>query len=442
MADEASNYTLQYLQELPATQFSAEEIEILGRVNQKIAGARDLDHTLQYLFEATREITHCDRVSIAFLDDEQQRVFCHTAKADYEPLRLGPGYSEDLQGSSLEEVIHAGRCRLIGDLEEYARHHPDSRSTKLLLAEGVRSNMTCPLKVEDRIVGLLFRSSRQPSSFTPHQVRIHLAINERLSQAIEKAWRIEKLAQANRDYMEILSFVTHELKSPIATTVMTMELLRDGHFGPVTDQQRDKLSKMEYNMQYLLLLIRDYLNLARIEGGGLKLSPRRGVDVLAEVIDPAVEMLEPWLDGKGMRLEKNYCEAICPIDCDPALLSIALTNLLNNAAKYGRKGGTIRLDVDCSDGLSCRVWNEGPGFSPQDREKLFRKFSRLKDRDLKKARGTGVGLYTVWRIITRHGGQITADSEKGSWAEFRFRIPQPLSQDTWDRAEPHPPSDQ
>jgi signal transduction histidine kinase len=70
------------------------------------------------------------------------------------------------------------------------------------------------------------------------------------------------------------------------------------------------------------------------------------------------------------------------------------------------------------------VRNEGRGFTPADRDRLFRKFSRLDDPELQKQKGTGVGLYTVWRVVNLHGGRVDAASEPGQWAEFSFRIPQ------------------
>ncbi len=423
--------TLQYITEVGPADFSAHEIEILGRVNQKIAAAPNIEKTMDYLFEATKEICRCDRVSLAFVADDRQRLVCHYAKADYEPLLLNKGYSEDLQGSSLQNIIEAGRCRLIGDLKKHYKQHPNSRSTKILLEEGVRSSMTCPLKVEGRTIGLLFRSSKQPHTFSPHEVRIHLAITERLSQTIEKAYRIEQLAEANKAYMEILGFVTHELKSPVASVVMTANLLLDGTYGPLQPLQREKIQRMVFKGQYLLALVRDYLNLARMEGGQLEPNPQTDVDFMAQVVKPTIEMVQPWLAGKNMRLVKEFAGKAGGVECDPNLMIIAMTNLLNNAAKYGNRDGLIRCAVNCKpDRVEVSVWNEGPGFSEQDKDKLFRKFSRLDDPALRKAKGTGVGLYTVWRIINSHGGRISAGSEQGKWAEFTFHIPRPLPKPT------------
>jgi signal transduction histidine kinase len=71
------------------------------------------------------------------------------------------------------------------------------------------------------------------------------------------------------------------------------------------------------------------------------------------------------------------------------------------------------------------VWNEGPGFPDADRPKLFRKFSRLDAPELNRRKGTGVGLYTSWRLVQLHGGRIDADSRPGEWAEFIVTLPQP-----------------
>jgi signal transduction histidine kinase len=76
--------------------------------------------------------------------------------------------------------------------------------------------------------------------------------------------------------------------------------------------------------------------------------------------------------------------------------------------------------------LTAGVWNEGIGFTPEQRNELFRKFSRLDTPELKKQKGTGVGLYTVWRIVQLHGGQPDAHSQPGQWARFTFTIPQPV----------------
>ncbi len=407
---------------------AARERDVLDAINQRIAGAESLEEIMDFLFASTRDICPCDRIGLAFLEDEGVRITAHWARALYEPLVLAKGYSEELRRGSLKALLEQGTVRIINDLETYLADHPDSASTKLLVREGVRSSMTCPLRVDGRIVGVMFRSSRQAKTYNEHQVRMHLDVAERLSQAVEKAYRIEQLAAANKAYFEMLGFVSHELKNPLASIMTDGYALTEDYFGPMAPEHHAVVERMIRKAQFVLDLARDYLNLAQIEGGQLEASPEKNVDLVKTVLEPAVEVIEPALQEKEMRLERDIAENLPPVECDPRLLKIVAVNLLGNAVKYGKHGGLVQLAVSRSDtALKVSVRNEGPGFPPSERSKLFRKFSRLTTPELLKEKGTGVGLYTCWRIIRLHHGMIDARSEPGQWAEFWFEIPQPLA---------------
>jgi hypothetical protein len=403
---------------------SPQERLALDRVNQQVAAAASLSHLIDFLFEATREISPCNRVALAFVEEDGRRVVAHYARADYEPLRLQPGFAQDLEGSSLRQVIESGQPRIIDDMREYHAAHPHSPSAGLILAEGLRSSMTCPLSVDGRTVGLLFRSSRQPRAYDAHQVRLWRAIADRISQAVEKAYRIEQLTQANRAYTEMLGFVSHELKSPVASIVLDARVMTDGYLGELTEKQRAKIGRMITKGEYLLGLVREYLDLARIESGQLAARPRRGVDFVAEVLEPVIEIVDPQRQDRRMTLERVAAPADCRVDCDPDLMKIVMANLLGNAFKYGREGGRARVSLGVAEGeLVVAVWNEGPGFADHQRARLFRKFSRLDSPELLQQKGTGVGLYSTWRIVQLHHGRIAARAEPGAWAEFTFSVP-------------------
>ena len=408
-------------------EFSPEEAAALAEVNQRVAAGRTLAEVMDFLFEHTRAVFPCDRVALAFLDEDGERVVSHWLRADYEEIRLGPGYAEELRGSSLERVIASGEPRIISDLESYLAAKPSSRSTRLLVEEGVRSSMTCPLTVEGRNVGLLFRSSRRPNAYDERQVRLHLALAERLAQAVEKAWRIEQLGRANAAYLEMLSFVSHELKNPIASLVTDGTVLLEGFRGELQPNQAEAVRKMVGKAQGVLGLVRDYLDLARIEGGELRLRPQSVADIIAAVVEPAIDLTTAQLEERNCRLVRDLPPGPLPLECDPDLLRIVLVNLLSNAGKYASEGGEVRLSLQRGDsGLMASVRNDGPGFSESERGRLFRKFSRLSSPELARRKGSGVGLYTCWRIVRLHGGRIWARSEQGRWAEFSFEIPQPL----------------
>lgn len=405
--------------------FSLEEDSILERVNRKVAAAASLDELLEFLLTATAPISPCDRIAVAFVDESRHRLVSHGVRARYAPLRLKEGFAQDLAGSSLQAVIEEGTPRIIDDLEAYLAAHPASVSTRLLVEEGVRSSLTCPLSVDNRRVGVLFRSSRRAGAYDERQVRLHEAVAERLAQAVEKAYRIEQLAASNRAYLELLGFVSHEIKGPLAGMLLEGHILTDGYVGELTPPQKERVLRIIRTGEYLAGLTREYLDLARIEGGTLELRSRDDVRFATGILDPALELAGAAVRQADMRVTRDVQPPDLKLACDPNLMLVVLANLIENAAKYGRPGGEIRVQArGVGTAVVVTVWNEGVGFTDADRSRLFRKFSRLDRPEFARIKGTGVGLYSAWRIVALHRGRIQADSKFGEWAEFRVELPQ------------------
>lgn len=403
-------------------------VDTLEHINRKIAAHESLEDIMSFLFDAGRRIWPCDRLGLAFLEDDGRRVVQRWTNARYSPVFLAEGYAEDISKSTLKEVISTGRVRLIQDFVRYLNVYPDSTSTTKLVEEGLRSSMTCPLYVEGRPIALLFMSSKSPRAFTEEHVREHLAIAEHLGQAVEKAYKLEQMEQAYNSYMEMLGFVSHELKSPLSSIVTDSRLIVEGYLGDVTEEQKSKISAIEKKADYLLGLIREYLDLARIEGGLLKPRAKKGVDFCKDVVTPAFELVKEELEAKKMKFNCYAGSETAEVEIDPDLIKIVMINLINNAVKYGFRMGEVRVSAKLEGGeFSVSVYNEGFGFPAIQQPYLFRKFSRLKTTATQEVKGTGVGLYTCWRIVRAHGGMIYGESKLGQWARFKFTIPQPLS---------------
>ncbi len=425
MNDDHSKY-LYYLEPESLTagaEFSDEERAVLSRINQRVAAGESLKEIIDFLFRETQPIMPCDRIGVAFMEEGGRRLSLYYVVASYSPLFLDSGYVSDIQGSSLETIFTAGTPRVINDLEGYFRKHPQSESTRLLLKEGVKSNMTCPLSVEGRPVGLLFRSSRTSGAYSAREVDLHLAVAERLSQAVEKAYRIEQLSSTFNSYMEMLDFVTHEIKSPLASIITLGKTLAAGYFGKMEERHREMIERIIKRAEYLDTLSNEYLNLSRFEGDRIRAQFRR-VDFIDDVTQFAIENVAPQMEANRIDFESPMPDSHIPLECDVDLLRIVMTNLLSNAIKYGKVHGRIRLRAGVeSESLLVSVWNEGPGFPESEKKFLFKKFSRLHTDELLGRKGSGIGLYICWRIIQLHQGRIWADSLHGQWAEFSFMIP-------------------
>jgi len=403
--------------------FSIPEAEALEHVNRRIASGENLTAIIDFLFDETRNIMPCDRIGIGFIEEDGGRLSLYYVRASYEPLSLDHGYAADIRGSSLSPIFESGTPRIINDLLKYSESHPESESTGLLVKEGVRSSMTCPLEVDGRRVGLLFRSSREPNAYGDHEIALHKAIAERLSQAVEKAYRIEELAAAMGAYMEMLGFVTHELKSPLSSIIQLGRSLADGYFGPMEPKHRDMLERILKKADYLVGLANEYLNLSRFESGTVQIDKKPG-DLIADVIEPAIDIIAPQMQANAVTLEKDYEAETLPAEFDHELIRIVAVNLIGNAVKYGNVKGRIRIHARSSENAAqISVWNEGPGFPETEKKNLFKKFSRLQTPELIGRKGSGIGLYLSWKALQAHGGRIRANSEEGKWAEFVFELP-------------------
>ena len=408
---------------------------VLEDLNHLWFSGKSLFEVLDVVYETMRHIIPFDRMSVAFYNEETGLVVSRWVRSETEVRHVDKGYWAELKGSSLEPILRTGQPRIINDLKQHLASHPDSRATQDILEDGVLSNLTCPLRAGDRPIGLLFFSSRRPGAYQPSHVDTFLAVADSLALAVEKVKYVDDLAQAKHNYARILYFVAHELKAPLASIATLGSTLIEGYVGKLTPQQSEKVQRMVANASYLNDLVRDYLDLSQIESGELRYHPGPAVDLVEEVIRPMVEIQTPAARSRGMTIETDLEYLVAP--CDAALLRVVFNNLLGNAVRYGRENSKIlvrlvrRSFFDYTDsGERLRqywahfsVRNEGVGFAPEQKQKLFTRFQRLHHPEHKGVTGSGLGLYISRQIVLKHGGEITADSEPRKWAEFRFRIP-------------------
>jgi two-component system NtrC family sensor kinase len=226
-----------------------------------------------------------------------------------------------------------------------------------------------------------------------------------------------QLQATNRNYMEMLGFVTHELKNPLASATMSLYTVKDGYLGDLNAAQQRSLESVASSMGYFEEMIRNYLDLSRLEKGELQISRTR-LSIDSQVVEPILEGLRRSLEDRNMVVENHI----------PPELEIVYDNLLANAVKYGRDGGKIELDARNGAGTyKLSVSNEGDGIPSEKLPMLFKKFGRLDTPEYAGKKGTGLGLYICREIVEKHGGRIWVESEPGQWTRFTFTIPAPSS---------------
>jgi two-component system, NtrC family, sensor kinase len=231
----------------------------------------------------------------------------------------------------------------------------------------------------------------------------------------------QKLQQLNKDYLELIGFVSHELKGVLSSVVLNTYLLSDGILGEINEKQKKTLHSVARNLDYLTQTVKNFLNLSRIEKGELAVHKSR-VTLKEQVFDISIDALLQAAQEKGMRII-NAIALQTAVEADLDLLQIVANNLLSNAIKYGTKDGKIEFSArDLGDSVEVEVYNDGNPILDIDKEKLFRKFSRLIYNGMEKVKGTGVGLFITKEIIEKHGGKIWV-SARAKGNSFIFQIP-------------------
>jgi K+-sensing histidine kinase KdpD len=168
-------------------------------------------------------------------------------------------------------------------------------------------------------------------------------------------------------------------------------------------------------------MIRNYLDLARIEKGEFTISPSP-VRLREDVVEPIQYQLGPQLTAARMTV-LNQIPAGVAVEADLNLLRVVMNNLLGNAAKYGATDSQIQVRfADLGEWIQVGVWNAGPGVPAVNAEQLFSKFTDLASKDRTGRKGTGLGLFITRKIIEKHGGTVWAEGEEGKWICVSFRI--------------------
>ena len=230
-------------------------------------------------------------------------------------------------------------------------------------------------------------------------------LNER-----EKSLKItnEKLADANKNYIDLIGFVSHELKGILASAIINAYAVRDGILGMVNFKQRKALDSITRNLDYLESTVHKFLNLGRIEKGDLVVN-KTELDIRKDIFDVSIDSLKPMAVRKNITID-NEVEQNLRVNADHDLMLVTANNLISNAIKYGRENGRILIKSKVNGTkVEIDVYNDSTPINNEQKDRLFKKFSRLETVETKKVKGTGLGLYITMQIIEKHGGRIRVE---------------------------------
>lgn len=225
----------------------------------------------------------------------------------------------------------------------------------------------------------------------------------------------------NETQKDFVNNFTHEFKTPVSVINLAADVLA----RPEIVDKPEKLAKyaaiVQYQGHYLQEQIEKLLRYAYAESNLLQLH-REEVD-LHRLIQEALNNLQPLIQQKGAQVQCTL-EAVNPVlFADRGYLLIVLTNLIENSLKYSEKPRIVVSTANENGGVLVSVKDNGRGIEPKYKNKVFKKFYRVPNGEQVSARGFGLGLAFVKRIVDSHKGKISVDSIHGVGSDFRVRLP-------------------
>lgn len=221
---------------------------------------------------------------------------------------------------------------------------------------------------------------------------------------------------AKRAKGEFVAHVAHELKTPLNVIQMYSETLQEDA-GRTSELTVEATNIIHDEVERLSTLINNLLSMTQIEMGVVALDRQRAR--LHDLVNDVVENVRRAARGKDINFQLDVPQTVTAIAIDKDLLRIALNNLLTNAIKYNRPGGEVVVSVREDDQqVAIHIRDTGIGISPEDQEKIFDKFYRSDDEEVRQRSGHGLGLALAKQIVTLHHGDLSLSSQLGEGTEF------------------------
>lgn len=237
-----------------------------------------------------------------------------------------------------------------------------------------------------------------------------------LKNSISDAYK--RLEAIDKEKSEFTFKVTHELRSPLSAIQSLLKSIEDGYAGEISQKARDLIVRSEKRTSFLITLVNDLLALVAGKIGKPREGERKLIDI-NEAVNNTVRLMQEKAKAKELKLIINATPDPAYLSIVPDDLDIILTNLIDNAVKYTKQGGTIKINnIITNKDIKVEISDTGIGIHKEDLNKIFDEFYRSGSAKALEPHGTGLGLSIVKNLINQYGVNIDVQSELGKGTTF------------------------
>jgi signal transduction histidine kinase len=226
--------------------------------------------------------------------------------------------------------------------------------------------------------------------------------------------------EADRLKQSFMAMVGHELKSPLMSIHVCLQMLGKGFFGNLTEEGQESVKTAEQSVHRLIGLVNEILDAEKLESGSISIAPQ--TTNLEKILDMAANAVSALAEANKIRIHRDRVDV--EITADTNRLVQVVVNLLSNAIKFSPPNSKVQLYAKVSeDAVEVSVEDNGRGVPKEHQQLVFERFHQVSPGDAKEKGGTGLGLAICKAIVEAHGGSIGVDSEPPDGSRFWFTIP-------------------
>lgn len=234
----------------------------------------------------------------------------------------------------------------------------------------------------------------------------------------------ERLREIDKLKTDFISTATHQMRTPLAGIKWALGMLLNGDFGALAPDQELYIRKAYASTDRMIELLRDMLFAEQV-GSGTFTATTMEASIL-DVFEALMQEMRPLAQTKQVRFEFIHAKAVYPtVRVSPEYIRAIFQNLLENAIKYTRAGGTVRLEIreETSERLLCVVSDTGIGIPVDAQKHMYERFFRAENAKKEITDGSGLGLYIAKELAGRAGGTIRFESTEGEGTTFYVELP-------------------
>lgn len=328
------------------------------------------------------------------------------------------------------QVFKTGRSEFYPDVTEdyFSRSAHNGEHQEIMKNIGIASIVRVPVRSRDAVLGVItLARTSSARRFTRDDLTLAEELGRRSGSAIENARLYQRLQDADKRKDEFIATLAHELRNPLAPLLLNSELLKkDIEEISISDERFARIAESAASTgrqaETMARLLDDLLDIARLMSGKVVL--KKEVTELQALIERAAQTTHPLFESFGVALSIAPSTALT-VYADPLRIEQVFVNLLNNAAKYNRRGGHVDVSFRTNgERVQVMVKDDGIGIEEAALQRIFDIFTQAGPKNTHSFGGLGIGLALAKNFVTLHGGTLTASSGgSGQGSEFTVELP-------------------